>query len=30
VRYEPRDVIHLTFVLLGCALITWNQCRTFC
>jgi IS5 family transposase len=30
VRYERRDDIHLAFVLLGCALITWNQCSRFC
>lgn len=30
VRYERRDDIHLAFVLLGCALITWNQVKRFC
>ncbi len=30
VRYERRDDIHLAFVILGCALITWNQCKRFC
>ena len=30
VRYERRDDIHLAFVLLGCALITWKQVQRFC
>lgn len=30
VRYERRDDIHLAFVRLGCALVTFNQVQRFC
>jgi IS5 family transposase len=30
VRYEQRDDIHLAFLLIGCALICFNQIQRFC
>ena len=30
VRYERRDDIHMAFLRLGCALVTFNQLRRFC
>lgn len=30
IRYERRDDIHLAFLLLGCALITWRAVNRFC
>ena len=30
IRYERRLDIHLAFVLLACALITWKACLRFC
>lgn len=30
VRYERRADLHEAFVVLGCALITWNAVQRFC
>lgn len=30
VRYERRDDIHLAFLKLGCAIVSFNQCQRLC